>query len=131
MKMKNYRFAENILKKFHGVRASHRDKHILWRSLNDHEFRLFELLVDLADWDIKHGEDNYGVVKYPNSEICKILAWSEPKTSRWLRKLLENKDLLVREQRGFLKVINFDQFEIKKALERKKKIKLILKERVS
>lgn len=69
-----------------------RDRHLLAKeySMNDHEYRLWDLLVASFDWDTRHTE-SYGTVATTDKELASFLGWSASTVCRHRNSLQKKK----------------------------------------
>lgn len=89
-----------LTQKLKGYQLHRRDRHLIAKRLNldNEEYRLWDLLAALSGWDKNH-EDKFQVVEANNSEIGKIVGWSESTISRVIRRL-ESKRVIKKICRG-------------------------------
>jgi hypothetical protein len=71
-----------------------RDRYFIARmeGLTDQEYRLWDLLEALVDWNPRH-EERYNRVTIPDGEVAEILGWSLSKVWR-TRKSLSDKNYI-------------------------------------
>lgn len=87
----------------------YRNRHVLAKNLvlDDAEYRLWDLLIALYDWDKKHEED-YGTVKATDRGLAELLNWSYSKVCRARNGLLM-KGIIFRRDRSVYKIFPLPQ----------------------
>lgn len=87
-----------------------RNRHLvaIHLELDDAQYRLWDLLVALYDWDRKH-EETYGCVECTDREIAKILSWSPAKVCRARNELLKKK--VIRKPGDLYSILPFPELD--------------------
>ncbi|MFA6184747.1 MAG: hypothetical protein WC720_01210 [Candidatus Shapirobacteria bacterium] len=86
-----------------GFQFLRRDRHLtaLKFKLDDSEYRLWDLLNALYDWDKRH--KNYKHVEVTLADLSRMTRWSITKVSRVMNKLLK-KELILKKEESFYEI---------------------------
>lgn len=103
------------IKKLRGYQKAPRDRFLLLRDkkLTQEEFLVYEVGIDLTDWDGRHTE-TYGTFQATNREIAEILGWKSDSTVSRYRASLIKKGYFRLTPSSRLKALDFDKRQLRK-----------------
>lgn len=90
----------NISRRLNGWQKINRQRHVIAKQLKliNAEYRLWDLLIALYDWDKTHLE-TYGTIEITDRQLADLLGWSAPTVCRTRNTLLK-KGLIEKIQQG-------------------------------
>ena len=104
----------SLLKKLKGYQKAPRARFLLLKrgQLTQEEFLLYELSIDVTDWDRKH--ETYGTFKATNQEFAEILGWKSDTSVLRHKKSLIKKGLFIVTEDNRLIAKGFEKWQLRK-----------------